>query len=253
MQLVKILAIIFSLAVVSAPAFADYEEEFHQTYPLQEGGVVNLKNINGDVVIRTWDRNEVKVDAVKRADTQQELQEAEIIIRDTPQRIDIKTDYDDDHNRHHRHNHDVASVEYTLTVPRQVILNEIELVNGDLTVEGVQGEVHLASVNGEVEARGLTNEAHLSTVNGTVRAEFAKLGQSVSLKSVNGTVNVAIPPDSDATIDAETLHGSISNDFGLNTDKHKWIGSSLNGKLGSGSQRIDINTVNGSIRIRKSS
>jgi hypothetical protein len=46
---------------------AELTEEFHQTYPLSATGRVALSNINGSVKISAWDRNEVKVDAVKRA------------------------------------------------------------------------------------------------------------------------------------------------------------------------------------------
>jgi hypothetical protein len=48
-------------------------EEFHQTYSLTSDGRVSLNNINGAAHISAWDRNEVKVDAVKRADDQDGL------------------------------------------------------------------------------------------------------------------------------------------------------------------------------------
>src|SRR5258708_30954038 len=45
----------------------EVREEFHQTYPLSANGRVTVENLNGSVRIAVWDRNEVKVDAVKRA------------------------------------------------------------------------------------------------------------------------------------------------------------------------------------------
>jgi hypothetical protein len=45
-------------------------EEFHQTYPFAANGRVSLSNINGPVHITAWDRNEVKLDAIKRANNQ---------------------------------------------------------------------------------------------------------------------------------------------------------------------------------------
>ena len=41
---------------------------------------MELDNINGDVHISSWDRNEVKVDAIKYADTKEGLEEAKIEI-----------------------------------------------------------------------------------------------------------------------------------------------------------------------------
>src|SRR5580693_7491648 len=58
----------------------DQTEEFHQTYTISAEGRVELDNINGDVHITSWDRNEVKVDAVKYADTKERLDEAKIEV-----------------------------------------------------------------------------------------------------------------------------------------------------------------------------
>src|SRR5205085_2514603 len=68
-------------------------EEFHQTYPLAAGGRVSLSNINGGVRVAAWDRNEVKVDAVKRAYAQERLQEARIEVDSSPSFVHIETKY----------------------------------------------------------------------------------------------------------------------------------------------------------------
>ena len=56
-------------------------EEFHQTYPLAADGRVSLENINGAVHVTAWDRNEVKVDAVKSAYRRERLDEAKIEVQ----------------------------------------------------------------------------------------------------------------------------------------------------------------------------
>src|SRR5215207_4290111 len=65
----------------------DLTEEFHQTYQLAPGGRVHLENINGDVRVRGWDRNEVKVDAVKYAYTRERLEEARIEVDASAQSV----------------------------------------------------------------------------------------------------------------------------------------------------------------------
>src|SRR5215475_10831225 len=55
-------------------------EEFHQTYSITADGRIELDNINGPVHISTWDRNQVKVDAVKYADSKERLEEAKIEV-----------------------------------------------------------------------------------------------------------------------------------------------------------------------------
>src|SRR5918999_1090114 len=70
-------------------------EEFHQSYPLSAGGRVSLSNINGAVRVTGWDRDEVRVDAVKRAATQELLREAEIKVEAGAGSVRIHTDYPD--------------------------------------------------------------------------------------------------------------------------------------------------------------
>jgi hypothetical protein len=48
-------------------------EEFHQSYPISANGQIELRNINGPVEIKAWDRNEVKVDAIKRGWSKERL------------------------------------------------------------------------------------------------------------------------------------------------------------------------------------
>src|SRR5690349_18015408 len=94
-------------------------EEFHQTYPITADGRIELDNINGSVHISGWDRNEVKVDAVKYADTKERLEEAKIEIESGHDYVSIRTRYPDHNNNWDWGSHNnPASVEYTLTVPR---------------------------------------------------------------------------------------------------------------------------------------
>src|SRR5467141_3155317 len=64
--------------VAFAESSAEVREEFHQTYPLSATGRVSLSNVRGEIRITTWDRNEVKVDAVKRASERNLLTQTEI-------------------------------------------------------------------------------------------------------------------------------------------------------------------------------
>jgi DUF4097 and DUF4098 domain-containing protein YvlB len=238
-------------AQVSRP---ELTEEFHQTYPITADGRVSLQNINGGVRISAWDRNEVKVDAVKRAYTQERLQEAKIKVDSGAAYLRIETEYPeynwrDDGTRHEN----PANVEYTLTVPRGARLEDVDLINGALTVEGVSGPVHASSINGRVRASGLAGTVNLSVINGTLEATLDRLSDAgtVTLSSVNGPLVVTLPSDSNATVRANTLHGPINNDFNLPVREGEYIGRDLEGRLGQGSARVRLSNVNGSITIRR--
>jgi DUF4097 and DUF4098 domain-containing protein YvlB len=235
----------------------EVREEFHQTYPLSANGRVNLDNMNGNVRITVADSNEVQVNAVKRAYNRERLAEAKIEVIATTDSIRIRTDYPDrDQNftsdEKGRYNNP-AMVEYSIVVPRQARLESIDLINGSLDIDGVEGDVKASSVNGRVAARGLKGEAKLNTVNGTVEATFTQLDPSkpLSLGSVNGSVVVVIPSDSNAVVRAETIHGAIRNDFGLDVHDGEYVGHSLYGQLGAGGSRIKLGNVNGGISIKR--
>jgi len=226
-------------------------EEFHQTYALTADGRVELDNINGDVHISSWDRNEVKVDAVKYADTKERLDEAKIEVDARNDSLAIRTKYPDHNNSWNWGSHNnPASVEYTLTVPRTARLDEIKLINGELDIKGVSGEVSASCINGRLEAQNLTGRARLSTINGRLEARFDQLGgQRVELNSVNGSVDLTIPSDSNGDIEASTVSGGINNDFGLHVNHHNFVGHDLRGELGHGGAHIKLANVNGHIDV----
>jgi len=226
-------------------------EEFHHTYPLNANGRVELQNINGAVHISAGGGNEVKVDAIKRAEDEQELKDEEIRVDASADSISIQTKYhqreESWQNRHHRG----AEVEYTITVPRNARLDEIKLINGELDIIGVGGEVRASCINGRLVARGLERAVKLQTINGPLEANFNQArATSIELSSVNGPVRLTLPSDTKAHIEATTVHGSIENDFGLHTNNHRWVGHDLNGELGTGGPHIRISNVNGPVNVQ---
>lgn len=232
----------------------DLREEFHQTYPLSATGRVSLENINGGVQIKVWDRAAVQVNAVKKAYKQHRLAEAKIEVTATEESIRIRTEYPNENQTFRgdeRRYDNPAMVDYTLTVPRKAMLESIELVNGSLDIDGVEGSVKASSINGRLKARGLLSDARLSTVNGPLEAVFTQLDESkpITLGSVNGNLTIIIPSNSNAAIRAATVHGGISSDFSLKIKHGEYVGHSMDGQIGTGGPKIRLSNVNGSIRV----
>ncbi|MBD0326001.1 MAG: DUF4097 family beta strand repeat protein [Pyrinomonadaceae bacterium] len=234
----------------------ELREEVHRTFPLSADGRISLENISGAVKITAWDRNEVKLDAVKRAYTRERLDEVKIGIVSDANSLDISTEYPERNYRFNdgkdrRDNH--ARVDYTLTVPRNARIDGIELVSGSLEIEGLTGDVKASLVSGSVTARGLSGEAKLSTVSGRLDATFNHLNaaKQISLGSVSGQLIVTIPSDANAQLRANTVSGQITNDFGLPVRRGDYVGRDLAGTLGSGSgPRIKLSNVSGQIAIK---
>jgi DUF4097 and DUF4098 domain-containing protein YvlB len=253
-------AAISALFLISSAAQASdrtgtFTEEFHKVYPLSAQGRIQIDNLNGPVHISAWDRDEVKVDAVKSAWKKDRLDEVTIQIQAEPSELSIHTEYAD-HNRtfnfgNAEEHNNAASVEYTITVPRQARLDKIELVNGRLDVQDVAGEIRASCVNGRIQAHNLQGPVELTTVNGELDASVGQLpGSELKLSSVNGKVRLTLPSDANAELKVSTISGNISDDFGLPVTRHQFVGRSLHGQLGSGGTLVKLSNVNGEIEIR---
>jgi DUF4097 and DUF4098 domain-containing protein YvlB len=232
--------------------FASVTEEETFSFKLNDGGRFSISNVNGSIVVTGGGGDSVEIVATKKADNQKELDKIEIQITHSADEIVVETELgESDHWFSHGNNS--GQVRYEVIVPVNTSLDSVETVNGNVNISGVSGKVFAESVNGELEISDLAGDVGLSTVNGSVDAGFVMLGeqQRVKVETVNGRVTIHLPENADVQISADTLNGGINaSDFGLETDKG-FIGSDLNGKIGGGSARLNIDTVNGSIKIRK--
>lgn len=236
------------LLAFAVSARAEAREEFHKTYPLSENGTVSLRNVNGGVHVASWDRNEVKVDAVKTADSQEKLNDARIDVTAGSSRIDIRTDYTKDHVSN------AAAVEYTITVPRKVRLDKVTTVNGSVEVKDVRSSVNASTVNGKVLVDGAAGDLKLQSVNGALRASLGQIGRKVSLDCVNCEIELTLPSDTQAEVDASTVHGSIDTQFDIPVKRPRYgPGTSVKARLGNGGANVALHTVNGAIKIRRAS
>lgn len=235
---------------------SDITERFDQTYPLNPNGRVSLSNINGSIEVVAWDRNEVRVEATKTADSAETMALMEIKVRSTPERLSIDVDLSGARAIWRRN--DVgrkAVIDFKISVPRTAILNEVETVNGSVSVANLTNFTKISAVNGAVTARNLRGNANLSTVNGDVNCEFdrAEAGTKIALNTVNGRVSLTLPSDINATIKADTLNGNIVNDFGLPVRKGEYVGRDLYGRIGTGEVDIKLDSVNGQLSILRKS
>lgn len=250
----KSIATVFCV-LLALPLFAGWGEDlvsehFDQTYSMSETGRISLENINGNVTVRVWDRAEVRVEAEKKASTNEILEMLKIQVDANENSIDIETDYPSSRS-FSRDRGTSMTVKYTLTVPRRANVDAIELINGSIEIEGVEGGVTAESINGKIVTRNVAGAINLSTVNGRIEPQLDSMVgvEKIDLETVNGSVNLALDPGAGVTVDVETVNGSISNDFGLRVNKHKYVGADLRGDIGGGGILVSIETVNGSVDI----
>ena len=153
-------------------------------------------------------------------------------------------------NRIDRENGDVR-VDFTVRLPDGV-LTRIESVNGDISILGATADVDAQTVNGAIEIRTASPDLRASSVNGSidVRLDSAGDGGSVHCETVNGSITLYLPPNFRGELDLETVNGSVNTDFPM-TVQGRFDPRHIRSRVGTGGPRLSLETVNGSIELRR--
>ena len=101
----------------------------------------------------------------------------------------------------------------------------------------------------DISSSGL---AEASTVNGSITASMGRADWEgkLSFTTVNGSVTLEFPADLSCEVDVSTVNGSVSSDFPI-TVTGRFSPRELRGTIGDGGRELKIQTVNGSVFIRR--
>ncbi len=232
--------------------YADVTDTIEKSFDVNANSKFSLENINGKVEITSWSEQVIKIEAEIRADSQREFDRVEVKIQQRGEKVSVETDYEESSSW--GRNHQSAQVTYKVWLPSDTNLSEIELVNGSLTIENVSGEVNAQVVNGSIKATGLTSNSEIGSVNGSIKVYYQSIGadlKDINIETVNGSIKLYLPDDINANLDLETMHGSIKTEFGISAQEGTFMGNSLRGDIGSGDIDINMESVNGSIKVMK--
>jgi hypothetical protein len=143
-----------------------------------------------------------------------------------------------------------VTVTFTVHVPAGVRFLG-RTVNGDVTATDLGGAVSIHTVNGDV---GFSTSAYgeASTVNGSIRGAMGAADWSEGLKfnTVNGSISLDLPSSASADVRASTVNGDITTDFPI-TVRGRFNQRTLSGTIGGGGRSLELETVNGSIKLRQ--
>jgi hypothetical protein len=125
-------------------------------------------------------------------------------------------------------------------------------VNGRVEVRNVGGEVRASTVNGGVDVSTRNGPVEASTVNGSIDVRMSSLRGEGDMRfhTVNGDVTVETPSNLDARVSLGTLHGSISSDYPVQLSG-RFGPRRASGTIGRGGREIEMETVNGSIELKR--
>ncbi|HKR02361.1 MAG TPA: DUF4097 family beta strand repeat-containing protein [Pyrinomonadaceae bacterium] len=241
------------------PQTASTSEEFRWSGRVAEGKTIEVKGINGGVRAEPAQGNEVEVIATKTG-RRSDPKEVEIRVVEHGGGVTICAVYPSpDSSRPNDcvpgeggnsnvQNNDV-DVAFRVRVPRGVRFSG-RTVNGGIDAATLGGDVDAKTVNGSININ-TAGVARAKTVNGSITASMGRADWSAPLefKTVNGAINLELPPGTSAEVKAETFNGDINTTFPI-TATGRVGRRHLNGTIGAGGRELSIKTVNGSISLR---
>jgi DUF4097 and DUF4098 domain-containing protein YvlB len=204
------LAVAIGLAALSVQAMARdrYEEKFEKTEALARDGRVYLNNISGDIEIKSWDKDEVRIEAVKSSEASSEAKAKEkiglVAIEVTKEGDSLRIIAKYPQERKFWGGDSInVSVDFKLWIPAKASM-EVKSVSGDVEFAAIGGSAKAGCVSGNVTLRKGANGADLNTVSGEVVAN--DIVGNVELKTVSGNIEITGVKGS---VEAETVSGGI--------------------------------------------
>jgi hypothetical protein len=162
--------------------------ETDQTVPVSRGTRLTIDNRTGEVLVRTWDKDALRVQARHAARTR-------VNVRTTAAGVRVSAS---------SQTGPAGSVDYDITIPAWMPM-KIEGHFIYVMVEGAQGEVAIETVRGDVVLKGGAGAISVQTIQGEIVVEGGR--GKINLSSVNEGIKVT---GAAGEITAETTNGSIS-------------------------------------------
>lgn len=172
-----------------------FEVDMDTTFDVDPNARLEIRNHAGDVVVRTWDRNAVRIEAEHSARDKVKVFESGKVIR-------VKSES-------RRGPPDI--VDYRLTIPASMAL-DIWGVYTDVSVDGTRGGIVIETLEGDVRIRNSEGEISVRSVEGMI--EVSSTSGRLELNSVDGDI---VLQNVGGTLQAESIDGDIRMD-GIDSD-----------------------------------
>ena len=253
-------AFAFAALAVALPLEAQ-STDFTWRGRLAAGRQIEIKSVNGEISALPADGDEIVVTANKRArrDDPEEVR-IEVVehadgvticaVYPTPRRARRPNECGPGEGGQMSVQNNDVKVDFTVRVPARVRL-AARTVNGDVDIDGLGSHVEARTVNGSIRlaTRGY---ASASTVNGSINASLgtASWNDDLEFETVNGGITIDVPANLNADVRFSTVNGSVETDFPISV-QGRFNSRRMSGTIGNGGRGLRANTVNGSIRLRK--
>lgn len=234
--------------------------DFQWSGRIDRGKAIEIKGINGAITARATTGAEVQVTAVKHAGNKGDADDVTFKVVEGSAGVTICVMYPGTEGKPNECvqgsggrmsiNENDTRVDFTVQVPAGVDFIG-KTVNGDVETDRIGGNVHATTVNGDITVAA-AGYVRATTVNGSIEASLGRADWQGDLEfsTVNGGIALRLPEGLGAEVTAGTVNGDFETDFPL-TVQGKWGPKHVTGTIGSGGRKLSLNTVNGSISLRR--
>jgi DUF4097 and DUF4098 domain-containing protein YvlB len=226
---------------------------------------LQVRSVAGSIeIVEDAAATAVNVHSVKKAWSEAAMQNLRVDIQKQGSRLVVEEKYEGGPVAR------MGTISFVITVPKGMKVMEAHTVSGSITVRDVGPGIDqtLATVSGSISTSRAGNlEASTTSggirfaaggsrvaarsVSGSIEGDLTALdkGGSVSMSTVSGSIGLAAFAGLDASLSLHTVSGRVSCDFPVTISEQR--NNRLDGKIGSGSARIEAGSTSGSITISK--
>lgn len=196
-------AILFIVICFPSLGFARTEERIEEIYPLESTGKVYLENVSGDITVSNWDKNEIKITAIKKGRRERDLDDATIHIRQINGNIRIITRHDREFSLFRTGS---VSVYYEIIVPAKASVRA-KSISGDIEVRKIGGVLNAETISGKIRVRVAENDVRCKSTSGDIDLEY--INGDAELESISGEISIQ---EIEGSVEAGTVNGDIELD-----------------------------------------
>ncbi|HKM79897.1 MAG TPA: DUF4097 family beta strand repeat-containing protein [Candidatus Acidoferrum sp.] len=134
-------------------------------------------------------------------------------------------------------------------------------VKGDIQATAVSGSIHVANPGGRVEASNVSGSINVTGANNDVRAHVISGPIEVTgnpssnrywdLKTVSGSVEIRVPPNSSFLLSADATSGDIRTNLPVMIEEQSK--HAIRAHVGNSTGRVEVHTVSGGINVQSGS
>ena len=227
------------------------EQTTEKIYVVNPAVNLSIRNRDGSIRIYGSDKPEMHVQAIKKAYSTDRLNKIAIDISVQPDFISIETNFPPmprwglfDRS---------GTVDYIIIVPETSNITRVELINGEVSIDGIRGgNVNASLTNGRLYEHDCSGDLRLTVNNGALDLGYDWWEQrpfSVDAKIARGNARAFIPGDASFHLIAESLNGKVASDF---TDQRQRNGqvAKIDTLIGTNhGPNIKIRATEGNIKI----